>query len=202
MPEGGERPILVERQKRGSAHAARKEGIEGGTPGGLSPTAWATDKDLSYDQWAQLGTRLGAIGRGSGWWIGDWLQYGAVRYGGRYKIATRVTGYDEQTLMNMSYVASRFEISRRRENLSWSHHANVAALEPTDQERWLDMASDKGMTVHQLRSAIQAEAELAGASRKPSSGARAAAAQTGEALDASPSTLEDHSKCPNCGFSL
>ena len=47
-------------------------------------------------------------------------------YGERYELAAKVTGYDAQTLMNMFYVASRFEISRRREKLSFSRHAAPA----------------------------------------------------------------------------
>ena len=38
--------------------------------------------------------------------------------------------------MNMVYVASRFEVSRRREMLSWSHHAALAALDRDGQELW------------------------------------------------------------------
>ena len=38
------------------------------------------------------------------------------------------------------WVAHKFEISRRRENLSFSHHAEVTALEPAEQDDWLDRA--------------------------------------------------------------
>ena len=86
--------------------------------------------ELAHDDWLRQGGRLG-VGRpgAAGWWIGDWVRYGAATYGQRYAVATRVTGYNDQTLMNMVYVATRFEISRRRENLSWSHHAELAALD-------------------------------------------------------------------------
>jgi hypothetical protein len=62
-----------------------------------------------------------------------------------------VTGYDRQTLMNMVYVATRFETSRRRENLSWSHHAEVAGLDAAEQERWLERAGADRLTVRELR---------------------------------------------------
>jgi hypothetical protein len=91
----------------------------------LSPVAWVASGELAYDGWVRHGSRLGVAGRSSGWWIGDWVRYGAARYGQRYAVAARVTGYDDQTLMNMVYVATRFEISRRRENLSWSHRAEL-----------------------------------------------------------------------------
>jgi len=38
------------------------------------------------------------------------------------------------------YAALRFDFSRRREKLSWSHYARLAALEKSAQDRWLDEA--------------------------------------------------------------
>jgi hypothetical protein len=34
-------------------------------------------------------------------------------------------------------VSSRVELSRRRDNLSWSHHREVAPLEPAEQDKIL-----------------------------------------------------------------
>ncbi|HEY8501219.1 MAG TPA: hypothetical protein VIL21_00905, partial [Solirubrobacterales bacterium] len=56
-----------------------------------------------------------------------------------------------QTLMNMVYVASKFGISRRRENLSWSHHETVASLEEGEQEYWLERATEHRLSVADLR---------------------------------------------------
>lgn len=111
---------------------------------------------MTLDNWVECGRRLGAVGRGVGWWIGDWLIYGNERYGEKYVRASRITGYDTQTLMNMAYVASRFDYLRRREPLSWSHHAEVAALEIDDQERWLTFAIDHRLSVRSLRQEVKA----------------------------------------------
>src|ERR1700761_5415884 len=89
----------------------------------MTATSWSPVIDLELPVWAEAGRRLGSIGRGVGWWIGDWLYYGNRRFGERYARAKQITGYDVQTLMNMTYVASRFDASRRRESLSFSHHA-------------------------------------------------------------------------------
>lgn len=70
--------------------------------------------------------------------------------------ASKITGYDAQTLMNMVYVASRFPISRRRENLSWSHHETLAALEPEEQDHWLDEARKHRWSVSDLRVMLRA----------------------------------------------
>lgn len=117
----------------------------------LSRTAWVPEVDLDMREWVTCGRRLGALGRGIAWWIGDWLRYGNARYGEKYSRAARLTGYDAQSLMNMAYVASRFDVSRRREQLSWSHHAEVAALDSSTQDRWLDLAQEQNLSVHSLR---------------------------------------------------
>ena len=57
----------------------------------------------------------------------------------------------------MVYVASKIEPGRRREQLSWSHHAELAALEPADQDRWLDQAVSARLSVRSLRQAIRVQ---------------------------------------------
>jgi hypothetical protein len=122
----------------------------------LTSTAWVPEGDLQLANWLDYGRRLGTLGRGVSWWIGDWLLYGNERYGEKYVRAARVTGYDAQSLMNMSYVASRFSYDRRREKLSWSHHAELAALTPAEQDRWLDLAAAERLSVHSLRLEVRA----------------------------------------------
>jgi hypothetical protein len=106
-------------------------------------------------EWVEQGRWLGAIGRASAWWIGDWIRYGSARYGDRYLAASRITGYDVQSLVNMAHVASRFEVSRRRPGVSFSHHAELAALPPEDQELWLDRIEAGGLSVHALRAELR-----------------------------------------------
>ncbi len=137
------------RPRRASARLGRGVAITG--------VAWIPEgAPLPLEQWLDCGRRLGALGRGVAWWLGDWLLYGNMRYGEKYARAARVTGYDPQSLMNMSYVASCFNPSRRREQLSWSHHAELAALEPDQQDRWLDFAQTQRLSVHSLRLEVRA----------------------------------------------
>src|SRR2546429_4416754 len=133
----GRRPYVA-RSDNGSATNGGRAPARRRVRLSVSAGAWAPDGELPFADWLEQGRRLGVAGRGAGWWIGDWVRYGAARYGGRYARAGRVTGYDHKTLANMVYVASRFETSRRREDLSWSHHAELAALDVDEQERWLD----------------------------------------------------------------
>ncbi len=48
------------------------------------------------------------------------------------------------------------DLSRRRDNLSFSHHLEVAGLEkPAEQDRWLDLAEGNGWTREELRAALR-----------------------------------------------
>jgi hypothetical protein len=137
----------------------RPTGAGSAQPGneGAAPRAgWTAEREMSYPEWLRMGRRIGTIGRVSAWWLGDWLRYGEGRFGSRYAAGARVTGYDAQTLMNMVYVATRFPVSRRREEISWSHHAAVAALRPDEQERWLDRAVARRLSVRRLRAELAA----------------------------------------------
>ena len=144
---------------------ARLEAVPRGARRGrtiLPPTSWSAPGELSFVDWVEDGRRLARLGR-PGWWIGDWLRYGAEAFGERYEPAARTTGYDRQSLMNMVYVASKIDPARRREQLSWSHHAELAALEPADQDRWLDHAVTERLSVRSLREAIRGQRRAAAA---------------------------------------
>jgi hypothetical protein len=149
----------------------------------ITPTSWSAGGELAVSEWVEQGRWLGAIGRASAWWIGDWIRYGSARYGDRYAAASQVTGYDVQSLMNMAYVASRFDVNRRRPGLSFSHHAELAGLAPEDQELWLDRIESGGLSVRTLR------AEL-----------RKARARTAARLGLrSAPVVDDGIECPRCG---
>jgi hypothetical protein len=128
----------------------------------MTPVSWRPDPELPMREWAEQGRRLGVLGRAAGWWIGDWLRFGNARFGERYTRAARITGYDVQTLMNMVYVASRYDVTKRRENLSWSHHAELAALDPTHREPLLDLAESQRMSVRCLREEMRRLRRLEG----------------------------------------
>jgi hypothetical protein len=79
-----------------------------------------------------------------------------MKYGPRYKEAIAATGLDYQTLRNSAVVARRFAPSRRRDNLSFQHHAEVCALSDDDQDLWLDVAAMRGWSKRDLRRHIRA----------------------------------------------
>jgi hypothetical protein len=111
---------------------------------------------LSFEQWCEVGRRVGVRANASMWWLGDWLVYGERAYGARYLGALAVTGLDYQTLRNYATVARRFAVSRRREGLSFHHHAEVCSLTDEEQDRWLDRAAAAGWSRNELRRRLRA----------------------------------------------
>jgi hypothetical protein len=153
-----------------------------------SPVAWTPSQELDANEWASAGRRIGAVGRCVQWLLGDWIVYGNEKFGERYSRASKITGYDSQTLMNMVYVASRFPISRRRENLSWSHHEALSALEPDEQDSWLDQTAEHRWSVSDLRTMLRLSRR-----RRLAEGVEDEEAKTEEPPQA-PTV-----KCPRCG---
>jgi hypothetical protein len=157
--------------------------------GTLSKTAWVPQSDLGHSDWLATGHRLGAIGRCSQWWIGDWVRYGTARWGEKYAEAARVTGYDIASLRNMAWVASRFDLSLRNDKLTWSHHVLLAPLDAEQQRRWLRHASEERLSVADLRLELRA-ARIGG--EKPSRKVGAGEGGGGGEPEV----------CPHCGHSL
>lgn len=153
----------------------------------VSKVAWVPQRDLGQGEWLATGRRLGAIGRCSQWWIGDWIRYGAARWGEKYAEAARITGYDVASLRNMAWVASQFDLSLRSDKLTWSHHVLLAPLELEEKRCWLERAEEERLSVADLR------IELRGRER------RRAGAASGEhgAKPADPAVV-----CPNCGHQM
>jgi hypothetical protein len=111
---------------------------------------------LTYDDWESAGKRISAVADSSAWCLGDWVIFGQHRYTDRYKQAIEAAGLDYQTIRNYVWVARSFELSRRRPGLSFQHHAEVAALPPHEQDRWLQNAEKHGWSRNQLRQYVRA----------------------------------------------
>jgi hypothetical protein len=160
----------------------------------LTRTSWLPRNDIGLSDWVDHGRRLGVIGRCVGWWIGDWLRYGNVKFGERYAWASRITGYDAQTLMNMVWVASAYDVSERRPNLSFSHHAELAALPAGERDRWLDLAETNRLSVRCLREELRRARRLEAAAEKGEAGDTTEAGPDGDDGSAA--------RCPHCGGEL
>lgn len=125
-----------------------------------TPVSLTLADELPIDEWRQIGVELAHLARRTPWWLGDWLFYGETKYGSStpaYDEAVAATGLDRDTLMNYKSVAGKFSVSRRRENLTLSHHADVLRCKTLDeQEYWLTRAEKEAWSQKALREEIAA----------------------------------------------
>src|ERR1051326_3082862 len=121
-------------------------------PGEVTPTSLLLPSRTSFEEWLEIGDRLQKAEQGLMWWIGDWWAFGDHKYGERASqfADPDKSEYSFQTLADAGWVSRQIETSRRREVLSWSHHKEVAALEPEEQERFLNAAAEHGLSQKDL----------------------------------------------------
>jgi hypothetical protein len=121
----------------------------------LNPTGLTILGDIKFEEWEKIGSKLRYINGAVHFWIGDWLNYGEKRYGETYAQAMDETKYSYGVLRNDSWVASKIESSRRRDNLTWMHHQEVADLTPDEQDQMLDLAEKNQMNTTDFRKAVR-----------------------------------------------
>lgn len=109
----------------------------------------------SFSVWEQTGAKLFSYADSSTWWIADWLAYGESEFQDRYEEAIKQTSLSYQTLRNYAWVARRFPLPRRRQNLSFSHHFEVVALEQPEQDYWLRKAEELSWSRNKLRGEVR-----------------------------------------------
>lgn len=124
----------------------------------VRPNGLFLPEGISFDSWRALGSRVALVATCSAWWLGDWLIYGEQAYGDRYEQAIVDTSLGYQTLRNYAWVARKFPVSRRRDGLSFGHHAEVAALPDDEQDAWLTRAEQSDWSRNQLRRRLRAAA--------------------------------------------
>jgi len=117
----------------------------------VTPVSLEIVPGLKFDHWERIGRILSLAEKGVQWWIGDWIRYGEHEYGEKYAQAIEATGLEGKTLRNYVFVAEHVEMSRRRDNVDFSTHAEVAALPPEDQEEILEKAASENLTRRLVR---------------------------------------------------
>jgi hypothetical protein len=121
--------------------------------------------DPSFDEWSAATEWAQKTEKASTWWVGDLIEFGEHRFGEKYSQVLDATGYAKQTLQGMSYVSRQIAPSRRRKDLSFALHREVAPLPPAEQDEWLDRCENDNLTREQLRAQIRAS--KATAARNP-----------------------------------
>lgn len=104
-----------------------------------TPTGLIFDGSLKFEDWMKTYNFYLLVHNKSAWLLGDCLRHGEV-YGERYAQAVDI-GKSTSYLSSIVSICGRFaDLSRRREKLSFDHHAAVAYLPPQTADTILDQA--------------------------------------------------------------
>jgi len=116
-----------------------------------------TNLSRSFDQWKRDLIKLGTIEKHVQFYIGDKILEGETEgyiQRGKYDLVSELTGIPKHTLQNYVSICNSIS-SRRREELDFSHHTEVAKLEPENQEYFLNKAVTNKWSVSDLRIKIR-----------------------------------------------
>lgn len=121
----------------------------------LTRTGIIFDKNVTEKQWERAGDCIQFMVGATLFGLGDWYLHGENHYPDASQ-SLQETGYEYGTLQNATWVCRKIEISRRRENLSFSIHQEVASLKSNeDQDFWLEKAEKEKWQKQELREAIK-----------------------------------------------
>lgn len=120
------------------------------TTTGLRYTRALTNDPETWEEWRAQGDDLLDQHEASQWGLGDWWRTGEKIFHEDAAQGVNVKRIPLKRLQNYAWVCNTFAYSRRRESLSFSHHAAVAALEEDDQDKLLDRAEREDLNVDEL----------------------------------------------------
>lgn len=111
----------------------------------------------TLDQWLAIGEAFTRAADKLQFMIGDWLAYGAdKKWGDKYTDAAAATGIDPHVLKQYRLISSSIQMSTRVDQLTWSHHRAVAALDAEAQSYWLGLAVEHKLSERELIASIDA----------------------------------------------
>lgn len=113
------------------------------------------DPRTPYEAWEAETTHLLMVSRGIQWLVGDALAFGEQAYGERASQVLDSERYSEETISRMARTARAIPPPRRRANVPFAIHADVAALPVAEQEALLTMASIEGTRRDEIRALVR-----------------------------------------------
>lgn len=122
----------------------------------VTPVSWSPARDLTYEEWRAVGGSLKAHRDSLNWWVGDWLNYGDMKFGEAAAQLHDLMGWGYPHVKKVKYVAGHVKKELRVPILSWTHHRMVASLPENAQRYWLRQAVESRWSVRSLRKAIEA----------------------------------------------
>lgn len=107
------------------------------------------NRELTREEWCDIGHRLTQVHTRTTWAIGDWLVYGEGRgeYGSSYVLAAEITGRRFHSLSQAARVSRAFPIAQRSIAVPWSFYREALALiSDSERQRCLMVAAKNRWT--------------------------------------------------------
>lgn len=125
--------------------------------GNATTTALELPADMTFDEWQEVGRKLGMVASGCQFWIGDWIRYGEDQagWGEKYSQALEATGLELPTLNNYVHVSKAIPPEERNPDLPWSHHRATTGLSKADRKVVLDLAAENEWKKAQLEREVK-----------------------------------------------
>jgi len=114
-------------------------------------------ENATFEEWIEYGHKLKKVESGIQWLLGYWWNYGHEKWDGKAIEVAKKIGYSIQTCRHYGYVDRHVTSFSRLNDVSFSHHLEVAALKPEKQRYYLEKARDEKLSREKLRSIIQKE---------------------------------------------
>lgn len=111
--------------------------------------------DITYDEWMAYGKKLAKRYSNIQWLIGDWINYGEAKWGEKYAQAEDDLSFSQGTLRNYASICARIPPENRNPKLRFHQIKHVAPLEPRQQRKIIDFASEHEMTGDDILEAVQ-----------------------------------------------
>jgi len=144
----------------------------------FSPVELRLPETLDLEAWCAVGRRLTRADQVMQWWLGDWAAYGLRKFEGVVdeSLGSKVSGLKSGsqrprrgalkefaeshginygTLRNLAWVSMHVDLSRRRDTVEWSKHAEVAPLPAKEQTKWLTKVEEENLPRAELRQQIR-----------------------------------------------
>ena len=129
-----------------------------------SSTGIAVSSEIPEHKWKTLTENVAFMFEATGkkhsqaaMMLGDLLAFGEDRFPNYTDVMDSTREYMRvkmKTLINWSYISKKIDPSRRRENLSLSHHEAVMTLPADEQNEYLTLADNEGLSVTELKKKI------------------------------------------------
>ena len=109
----------------------------------------------TLEQWAAAFEWVARCDSAVQWWAGSMVHTGEYLFGEK-----AAQWFNKDTHRRWAWVCEKVTPAIRRAALTFSHHENVARLEPREQKRWLDLAEHNQWSANELKRQIKADEAL------------------------------------------